>query len=466
MPSDPALTELADRWRDASASERANAQLYLSELAAALGVEKPRPAGTGYEFEYPVRVVHRDGTEAVNRVDLFKQGCFLLEAKDEGETTEGSAELLLRKAFGQASSYAAFVPGGHPPYLMVLDVGRTLRVWDRWSGSYGGFQGAVRTIDLTRLAEQPDDAAFLRTVWENPHSLDPNARAAAVTKEIAGKLATLASRLEEEGEDQERVARFLIRCVFTMFAEDVGLLEDQPFSRAVEMGMEDPSRFEKAMRGLWAAMDEGGDFGLIEVMRFNGHFFHDQDVVPLGHDDLAVLLEAARADWSHVEPSIFGTLLTRALDPEERHRLGAEFTPRAYVERLVRPTIEEPVRERWTMVQAEVLQLRERGRKSDLRKAIKRLRGFHDHLRSIRVLDPACGSGNFLYVSLSVLKEIELEVIRELESITGQRLWGSSQCCRLRGGGGGAVRGAGWSDCRARRRLSGASCSPFVTQGL
>lgn len=90
MTPDPALSALVDRWRDATPSERSNAQLYLTELCEALGVEKPRPSGTGYEFEYSVRVVHRDGTEAVNRVDLFKGVCFLLEAKDEANGDESS----------------------------------------------------------------------------------------------------------------------------------------------------------------------------------------------------------------------------------------------------------------------------------------------------------------------------------------------------------------------------------------
>jgi hypothetical protein len=117
-----ALAALAARWRDASPSERANAQLYLAELCDALGVEKPRPAGTGYEFEYPVRIVHRDGSEAHGRIDLFREGCFLLEAKDDGAaptTTSTSSEMRVRRAFGQASTYAAFVRGGAPPYLLA-----------------------------------------------------------------------------------------------------------------------------------------------------------------------------------------------------------------------------------------------------------------------------------------------------------------------------------------------------------
>jgi hypothetical protein len=413
-----ALRALAEHWAGARAAERANAQSYLTQLAQALQVDVPRPAGTGYEFEYPVRVITRDGTESMNFVDLYRQAHFVLEAKDSAEGK--STDLLLRKAFGQAQTYAHALPGIPTPFLMVLDVAKTLLVWDRFSGSYGGFN-AGRRIDLARLHERTDDIAYLRAVWQDPESLNPGPRAAKVTEEIARRLADLARNLESRGHDAEQVARFLIRCVFTMFAEDMGLLQDHFFEKAIqEVGFEDPEEFSDSLTELWRAMDQGKRFGLRKLLRFNGHFFHDAETLPLNRQDLAILLEAAQADWRYVEPSIFGTLLVRALDPTERHKLGAEYTPRAYVERLVRPTVEEPVRERWTRVQAEVLQLRETGRKRDETEAVLRLRQFHDWLRSLRILDPACGSGNFLYVTLSLLKRIELEVLRAIEEITGQ----------------------------------------------
>lgn len=418
MSVETKLRDLTERWATATAGESANAQLYLTELTEALGVTRPRPRGSGYEFELPIKVVNRDGSETTHFADLYKRDHFLLEAKDY---EEGRAnDVLLRKAFGQAQGYAAHVPGERPPYLLVLDVGRQLLAWDRWTGTYGGFKAADR-IDLLRLHERPDDIELLRAIWEDPQSLDPQGPANVVTKEIAEHLAELASRLEGRGHDQERVARFLIRCVFTMFAEDVGLLKDDPFLRAVrDFGMEDPEQFSTAIAELWAAMDKGGRFGLYKLLEFDGHFFHDQEVISLERPDLFVLLEAAQADWSAVEPSIMGTLLVRALDPTERHRLGAQFTPREYVERLVRPTIEQPLRERWTLVEAEVLQLCERGRKKDVREALRRLREFHDWLRDLRVLDPACGSGNFLYVAMETVKLIELEVLHTIEELTGQ----------------------------------------------
>lgn len=421
------LRALAERWAHVGAAERANYQLYLIELAEAIGVERPRPAPQGgrvaeaapYQFEYPVQATTRDGATTTNFIDLFKQGCFALEAKD---AEDGSSNLrLLTGAFGQVSNYAKDL-SERPPYIMVLDVGKTLIVWDRWAGTYGGFN-AGRRIDLRTLVDRPEDVALLRDIWTDPTLRDPRRHAQAVTEEIAALLAELAATLERRGHDQERVARFLIRCVFTMFAEDVHLLPDASFRRLLEaVQPSGPGGFVAAAEALWKAMDQGALFGYHRLLRFNGHFFRDAEALPIDVEELALLRRAAEADWSAVEPTIFGTLLVRALTPEERHRLGAEYTPRAFIERLVRPTVEEPVRERWAAVQAEVLQLRERGRPADLRTAKARLVEFHDWLRGLQILDPACGSGNFLYVTMHSLKRVEVEVFRLLADLHGGQL--------------------------------------------
>lgn len=355
----------------------------------------------------------RDGTTTTNFIDLFKHGCFALEGK--ASAAGASTTTLLTGAYGQVHVYAKDL-AERPPYIMVLDVARTLLVCDRWNGTYGGFN-AARRIDLRTLAEHPADARLLRDIWIDPARRDPRRRAQAVTEEIARLLAELAATLERRGHDQERVARFLIRCVFTMFAEDVHLLPDESFRRL--LADVTPGEFAEATEGLWRAMDAGGRYGHRRLLRFNGHFFHDSEALPLDAAEIALLRRAAEADWSQVEPTIFGTLLVRALTPEERHRLGAEYTPRAFIERLVRPTVEEPVRERWAAVQAAVLQLRDRGRPTDLREAEKRLLDFHAWLRSLRILDPACGSGNFLYVTMHALKRMEVEVFRLLAEVHG-----------------------------------------------
>ena len=417
------LSELAARWAAARPAERANFQTYLIELCEALEVERPRPSGSDYEFEFAVKVVNRDGSETTNFIDLYKKAHFLIEAKDQGSSDTDT--ILLRKAYGQARTYAAALDTSPPPYLMILDVGRTLFIWDRWHFGYGGFSAATK-VNLATLSDNLEAIALLRDIFERPQDRNPNIRGTAVTKEIASQLAELAASLESRGYGQERIARFLIRCVFTMFAEDTGLIPDSPFSTAViDIGLKDPADFSVALADMWRAMDEGSRFGLKKFLRFNGHFFRHQEVLPLTKDDLLILKRASEAMWESVEPSIMGTLLVRALDPFERHRLGAEFTPREFVERVVRPTVEEPIRERWTAVQAEVLQLRnsaglaDRTRRERERQALERLREFHDWLRALRFLDPACGSGNFLYVTLAIVKQVELELLRAIEEITG-----------------------------------------------
>lgn len=300
-----------------------------------------------------------------------------MEAKASGDETRNDA--LLRKAFGQVRNYVAHVSGDPPPYLMVLDVPRTLIVWDRWSGAYGDF-AAGRRVALATLHERPDDIALLYDIFVQPSVRDPRGKAQLVTREIAAGLAELAAELESRGLDTERVARFLMRCVFSCFAEDVGLLPENLFRRTLETARNsgDRDRLTRALTSLWQTMDLGGMFGAELLHRFNGHFFKTVEALPLEARDIDLLINAAKHDWSRVEPSIFGTLLVRALDPEERHRLGAEYTPRAYIERLVEPTVVEPIRERWTAVQAAVLQLEETKKKRDTTAAVKQLRDFHE----------------------------------------------------------------------------------------
>ena len=414
------LKALAARWAAAKPAERANAQSYLIELCEALNLPRPQPAGSGYEFEFAMTITGRDGTETTGFVDCYRQGHFVLEAKDYADG-KGS-DLALRKAYGQARMYANHDPiGVAPPYLLVLDVAKTIMVFHRWTGAYQGFAAGHR-IDLTALHAREADIALLRDIWTDPAKRDPRVTAQAVTTEIAGHLAELAATLEDRGLEPERVAKFLMRIVFSCFAEDVGLLPRDAFRQTVQnAGINgSPERLAKALEGLWSAMDAGGMFGYEQFLRFNGSFFRDAEALPLTREEVVLVLAAARADWTNVEPAIFGTLLTRALDPEERHRMGAEYTPRHFIERLVRPTVEEPVRERWTAVQVEVLQLRETGKPKDRARAEERLREFLAWMRGLRILDPACGSGNFLYVTMHLLKDIEFEAMQELAALTGR----------------------------------------------
>ncbi len=416
------LRELAQAWAGTNVNERAAFQTWMLRFCEALGVATPDPPTDAYRFELPVQAMDREGRESTNFIDCWKSGHFAIEAKASGDDRRNDS--LLRKAFGQVRNYVAYVSGDVPPYLMVLDVPRTLIVWDRWSGAYGDF-AAGRRIALNTLHERAEDIQLLYDIFVDPSVRDPRGKAQEVTREIAAGLAELAAELESRGLDTERVARFLMRCVFSCFAEDVGLLPENLFRRTLETARSsgDHERLTLALTSLWKTMDSGGMFGAELLHRFNGHFFKTVEALPLAARDVDLLIDAAKHDWSRVEPSIFGTLLVRALDPEERHRLGAEYTPRAYIERLVEPTVIEPIRERWTAVQAAALQLEEAEEKKNRKKkdysaAVKEVRDFHDWIRGLSFLDPACGSGNFLYVTMAAVKRIEHEVMNEIARLS------------------------------------------------
>ncbi|MCL4806410.1 MAG: class I SAM-dependent DNA methyltransferase [Thermoanaerobaculia bacterium] len=315
----------------------------------------------------------------------------------------------MQKAYVQGYQYAqAF--DAPPPFLIVCDIGYCFDLYATFDGSwnYRHFPDAKRHRIF--LSDLPTHAATLRAIFTDPHRLDPSRNAAKVTREIAAHLAELARGLEAAGHSGERIATFLMRCIFTMFAEDVGLLPEGLFVKALESDwIKDPKRFVPDVTALWTTMNTGGSiFRVGKILQFNGGLFREPEALPLSRKQLEQLLEAARTDWVDVEPAIFGTLLERALDPKERHALGAPFTPRAYVERLVRATIEEPLRADWDVVRTEVYHLAESGKEPAAQGAV---RAFHKKLCEVRVLDPACGTGNFLYVTLDLMKRLESEVL-------------------------------------------------------
>ena len=422
-PTPAVLAAFIERWRAASGSERANYQLFIGELCGLLGVEPPQPAKgdqgeNAYCFERRISFAHGDGSASAGFIDCYRRGAFVLEAKKLKAGGARSFDDALLRARSQAEGYARALPAdeGRPPFLVVVDVGNVIELYSEFSRS-----GATYTpypdprshrIALADL-EKPEVRRRLRTLWLDPLALDPAKQSARVTRQIAERLAVLAKSLEAAGHGAEAVAGFLTRCLFCLFAEDVGLLPKHAFTGLLETLRDSPEQFPPLVGELWKAMDEG-TFSVAlraNLPRFNGKLFKSPQVLPLKRDQIDLLIEAGRADWTQVEPAIFGTLLERALDPAERHALGAHYTPRAYVERLVLPTVIEPLRQSWSYVQAVALVLANEGKEKE---AVAEIRAFHKKLCELRVLDPACGSGNFLYVALEHLKRLEGEVLNQL----------------------------------------------------
>jgi hypothetical protein len=434
------------RWAAASASERANSQPFLCGLCDILEVALPEPTReAGYAFEYDVTEHHPDGSTTKGRIDLYKRACFVLESKQFQAAKAAASQLELAaqeagviekkkssqpmrgteawddamvKARGQAERYVRALPGNepNPPFLLVVDVGHSFEVFADFTQAGKAYlpfpDPRTFRIRLEHLADEKVRQR-LRLIWTDPTTLDPARQSADVTREISAHLAELAKSLEEAGHRPRVVADFLTRCLFCMFAEDVGLLPERSFTDLLNSLPADGSGFPELVEQLFREMNSGTGKGISLVLRkkllqFNGGLFADFTVLPVNGLQLGLLKEAAKQNWSHVEPAIFGTLLERALNPGERHKLGAHYTPRAYVERLVLPTVVEPLRAEWESVRAAAFT---HARAGNLKAARDEVNAFHDKLCQVRVLDPACGSGNFLYVALEHLKRLEGEIL-------------------------------------------------------
>ncbi len=461
----PAVEHFISRWQGRhGGQERANYAMFLCELCDVLGLPRPDPAGhpgqNDYVFERAVKEVARDGSVSTRRMDLYKRDCFVLEAKQSRQITGGAKEIkgqtsvalgpgqlgrrpvsgswdtLMMNARAQGESYTRLLPQDHepPPFLIVCDVGHCFELYANFRRDGKAFdqfpdRRAFR-IYLEDLRQEPM-RKLLADIWTDPLSLDPARRSARVTREIAERLAAVSKALEIRKYPAEEVAMFLMRCLFTMFAEDVGLLPEQSFKQVLERCEKSPQTFPHDVGQLWEAMDVGGYAHAIreKVSQFNGEFFKRRTVLALGREEIGELRRAASYNWREVDPSIFGTLLEQALDPDDRRKLGAHYTPRAYVERLVIATVIEPLRIEWSTVvgaierrkgEAVLLGPQDPRRETLFREARGFAMRFHAQLCATRVLDPACGTGNFLYVALELMKRLEGEVVDAVEALGGQ----------------------------------------------
>ncbi len=473
------IEKFIQRWHQAAGSELATAQSFVIELCELLGVDRPHAtADQDYMFERPLKEGHSDGSESDRRVDCYKRGHFILEAKKlkSGTHTRHYSNTMVG-AHAQAQNYARALPAaeGRPPIIMVVDVGNVIQLFSEFSRTGGNYipfpDPRSHQITLHDLRDETN-LDRLRQIWTNPMALDPSRVNAEVTREVASVLATVAKSLEADGHPPHQVGAFLTRCLFSMFAEDVGLLPASAqsaegkgaFSELLQTHRTNPPTLQRMLQALWADMDRGGFSAALakDVLKFNGKLFKASQsegyALPLKQSQIDSLLAAAKANWTKVEPAIFGTLLERALDPVERHALGAHYTPRAYVDRLVIPTVIDPLRAEWSDTQAATMvlmgehdvlnaqadqlsdelaqkqttqrdgkakaqselsaidKLRANAR-AQKREAIQTVKAFHHRLCTVRVLDPACGSGNFLYVTLEHLKRLEGEVLNHLETL-------------------------------------------------
>lgn len=398
--------EFVAKWRDPQGTEKALSQSHFIDLCHMLGVPAPTDEGTGpdsYTFEKGCELT--GGSQGW--ADVWRRRCFAWEYKGPDRD--------LRKAYDQLLGYHEALE--NPPILVVCDL-KIIEVHTK-------FQDYASTTERFTLDDLLDSAKRdrLRLIWLDPIQWRTGIRCDAVTAEAAAGFAKIADALRAQGVEPQRAAHFLIRLLFCLFAEDVQILPNRLFAHLLEATKGSPEKFQLSIRQLFGAMSVGGMFGFDAVPHVDGRLFDDDDALPLSRASLRHLAEVAQLDWSAIEPAIFGTLFVRSLDPAQRAQLGAQYTSKADILLVVEPVLMAPLRRRWVEVERQARDLAaRRDATSDAATRTRRnkeleslLLGFMQEIATIRILDPACGSGNFLYVSLLLL----LGLWKEVWALTG-----------------------------------------------
>ena len=384
-----------EKWHASTLKERSASQSHFNDICKMLGVQNPTdadPKGEWYCFERGAsKTAGGEGW-----ADVWMRGHFGWEYKGKRKD--------LTAAYAQLQQYAVALE--NPPLLVVSDMERIV-IHTNWTNTVS----EVHSITLEELRDA-NKRDLLRAVFTDPERLKPHKTIDALTREVADKFAGLALRLRDAGHDPQTVAHFVNRLVFCMFAEDINFLPHRLFSQILDRGTSRPEIATTMLIQLFAAMRSGGLFGVDEIEWFNGGLFDDDTALPLTRADLKIISEAAAFDWSDIDPSIFGTLFERGLDPAKRSQLGAHYTDAQKIMMIVRPVIIDPLWREWEAVKAQM----GKPRTSDKKRRELHI-GFLERLRGFRVLDPACGSGNFLYLALLALKDIEHRVNLEAEAM-------------------------------------------------
>ena len=414
----------------ASLNERQGAQPHFMDLCALLGVPTPgssrQDGQSDYIFEQDTLLLG----EARGYADVFKRGHFAWENKAPGKD--------LDKALKQLLGYSLAL--SNPPLLVVCDRA-TIRIHTQFTGH----PSVVHTVQIDELA-QPEKRALLKRLWDNPEWFRPKATTRDITEVAAKSFATLAARLRSRGcvldknsnivsgtpvNSPEVVAHFLTQCLFCFFADDVDLLPQRLFEGLVKNTRITPAKLSDGLVNLFTAMQKGGLYGNDDIPWFNGGLFKTIAVPQLDILDVTELRNAAALNWTAIDVSIFGTLFERGLDPKKRSQLGAHYTDPATIARIIDPVIRRPLLQKWEQSRQEIRRLVALSKaKNDKHHKLAKaefVRWLED-LRAYRILDPACGSGNFLFLGLKVLKDIEhashleaakLGLDREADLVTG-----------------------------------------------
>ncbi len=393
--------EFVAKWRGNTSTERQVYQQHFLDLCAL--VDHPTPAALDAAnkfFTFEAGAAKLSGGQGW--ADVWFKGHFAVEYKGPDKS--------LARAYEQLLQYRESLQ--NPPLLVT---GNTQEFF-----IHTNFTNSVKRVVHVTLDDllTPQGLQHIRNLFYNPDAFRPEQTAAQVTEAAAAQFARLAEHLRKWGHAPHDIAHYLIRLLFCLFAEDIDLLPRDLFTRLVESGRRNPPLFNRQVRQLFQAMAVGDAFGEHALRYFDGGLFDEAAVLDMDGDGVAILHGITQLDWSAIEPAIFGTLFTRSLDPAQRAKLGAQYTSREDILLIVEPVLMAPLRREWAEVKPRAQALAQKRDAAPTRAVATRadnelrllLLGFAERLATIRVLDPACGSGNFLYVALRLLLDLWKEV--------------------------------------------------------
>ncbi|MYE26254.1 MAG: class I SAM-dependent DNA methyltransferase [Chloroflexi bacterium] len=406
--------EFVNKWANTVLNEIQVAQAHFLDVCLLAGIDMPGGAGKtarGETFVFEQSLSQAGGS---GFAEGFFENHFGVEYKSPDKYKNLSA------AYEQLQRYRENLK--NPPLLVVTDINH----WEIHT-NFPNTEKRVYRFSHNEIASNSEVLGWLRAMFHAPERLHPGRNTDQVTKEAADAFQLIADNMRDWNAEPTRIAYFLTKLVFCLFAEDVGLLptasSDSPqgiFSYIIQESRGKPNVFKQYVQNLFVAMNEGDNFLMREIPYFNGTLFKVLTVETLQVNALNELAKAAELNWASIEPSIFGTLFERSLDPAKRSQLGAHYTSRDDILLIVEPVLMQPLRAEWEAIQAEAAPIRERfdsaatvRARTSARKRLLALRErILKRVRETTVLDPACGSGNFLYVSLQLLMDLEKAIIQ------------------------------------------------------
>lgn len=324
------------KWKPVALTERAAAHTHFLDLCALLGHEDPvtaDPTGDWFAFEKGARKI--GGGEGF--ADVWKQGFFAWEYKKKKRNLDDALAQLVR--------YAAALE--NPPLQVACDTDRFL-IRTAWTNTVP----KIYELSLDDLSD-PAKLDILHSVFFDPEKLRPKETRTGITKDAADKFSTISERLKGRGTPEE-IAHFVNQLVFCFFANSVKLLPENFFPRLLKRAAEQPKSAQAYLDQLFSAMEHGGDFGLEKIAYFNGGLFDGSRALPLESDDIGLLQAAGSLDWSQIDPTIFGTLFERFLDPDKHGQIGTHYTDSEKVMMIVEPVVLRPLREEWVQVRIKI----------------------------------------------------------------------------------------------------------------